>query len=166
MHCGSFSKCLAPGYRVGWVAGGRHAPSILRAKIMTTLSAAVPSQQALAEYLAHGGYERHLRRLRRVLARQHEIAARIATRHLPAGTRLSSPEGGYFLWVEFAQGIDTLRMHHDALKRGINIAPGQIFSATRAFSNCLRLNFGHPRDTRFEPAVRAIGELAAALREP
>ena len=162
MHCGSFSKCLAPGYRVGWVAGGRHTPSILRAKVMTTLSTAVPSQQALAEYLAHGGYERHLRRLRRVLARQHEIAARIATRHLPAGTRLSSPEGGYFLWVEFAPGVDTLRLHQEALKRGINIAPGQIFSATRAFSHCLRLNFGHPRDARFEPAVRAIGELAAA----
>src|SRR5262249_50246293 len=50
MHCGSFSKCLAPGYRIGWVAGGRYAQAITRAKIMTTLSAAVPSQQALAEY--------------------------------------------------------------------------------------------------------------------
>jgi DNA-binding transcriptional MocR family regulator len=161
MHCGSFSKCLAPGYRIGWVAGGRHAQSILRAKIMTTLSAAVPSQQALAEYLAHGGYERHLRKLRRALARQHEIAARIATRSLPAGTRLSSPEGGYFLWAEFPAAVDTLQMHRDALSHGVNIAPGQIFSATRAFRNCLRLNYGHPRDTRFEPAMRIIGELAA-----
>ena len=64
--------------------------------------------------------------------------------------------------MEFAPGVDTLRLHQEALKRGINIAPGQIFSATRAFSHCLRLNFGHPRDARFEPAVRAIGELAAA----
>jgi DNA-binding transcriptional MocR family regulator len=162
MHCGSFSKCLAPGYRVGWVAGGRYAQAITRAKIMTTLSTAVPSQQALAEYLAHGGYERHLRKLRRALARQHEIAARIATRSFPAGTRLGSPEGGYFLWAEFPAGVDTLQMHRDALDRGINIAPGQVFSATRAFANCLRLNYGHPRDARFEPAMRTIGELAAA----
>jgi DNA-binding transcriptional MocR family regulator len=162
MHCGSFSKCLAPGYRIGWVAGGRRAPEILRAKMMTTLSNAVPSQQALAEYLAHGGYERHLRKLRRVLARQHDIAARLAARHLPAGTRFSSPEGGYFLWVEFPEGVDTLQMHRQALEHNINIAPGQIFSATRKFGNCMRLNFGHPRDPRFEPAIRTIGELAAA----
>lgn len=161
MHCGSFSKCLAPGYRVGWVAAGRHAEAIARAKMMTTLSTAVPSQQALAEYLAHGGYERHLRALRRTLARQCDFASRLATRYFPAGTRLSTPEGGYFLWVEFPAGVDTLRMHREALDRGINIAPGQIFSATRRFGHCMRLNFGHPRDARFEPAVRQIGEMAA-----
>jgi DNA-binding transcriptional MocR family regulator len=160
MHCSSFSKCLAPGYRVGWVAGGRYAEAIAHAKMMTSISTAVPSQQALAEYLAHGGYERHLRKLRRTLARQHELAARLAARHFPAGTRLGSPGGGYFLWVEFPEGVDTLRMHREALDRGINIAPGQMFSATGQFSNCLRLNFGHPRDARFEPAMRAIGELA------
>lgn len=162
LHCGSFSKCLAPGYRIGWVAAGRHAQAIERAKIMTTLSSAVPSQQALAEYLAHGGYERHLRKLRRSFARQRDLAARLATRYFPAGTRLGSPEGGYFLWVEFPAGVDTLQLHWEALNRGINIAPGQIFSATGGFRNCMRLNYGHPRDPRFEPAMRAIGELAAA----
>ena len=162
MHCGSFSKCLAPGYRIGWVAGGRHAPQIERAKIMTSISTAVPSQHALAGYLAHGGYERHLRKLRRTLARQGDLAARMAARYFPPGTRLSSPAGGYFLWVEFPPAVDTLQMHRDALDRGINIAPGQIFSATRQFRNCLRLNFGHPRDARFEPAVRLVGTLAAA----
>jgi DNA-binding transcriptional MocR family regulator len=162
MHCSSFSKCLAPGYRIGWVAGGRYTQAIERAKIMTTLSSAVPSQQALASYLAQGGYERHLRKLRRTLARQRDLALRLAMRHFPAGTRLSAPAGGYFLWVEFPEGVDTLRIHREALERGINIAPGQIFSGTPRFGNCLRLNYGHPRDARFEPAVRAIGELAAA----
>ncbi len=125
MHCGSFSKCLAPGYRIGWVAGGRYAREIQRAKIMTSLSTAVPSQHALAEYLAHGGYERHLRKLRRTLARQRDLASRMAARYFPSGTRLGSPEGGYFLWVEFPEGVDTLQMHWDALDRGINIAPGR-----------------------------------------
>ncbi len=161
IHCGSFSKCLAPGYRIGWVAGGRYAEAIQRAKHMTTLSCAVPSQEALAEYLARGGYERHLRKLRRTLSAQHDLASRLAARHFPPGTRLNSPQGGYFLWVQFPQGVDTLWMHREALKRGVNIAPGPIFSATRQFANCMRLNFGHPRDTRFEPALRVVGQLAA-----
>jgi DNA-binding transcriptional MocR family regulator len=163
MHCGSFSKCLAPGYRVGWVAAGRFAEAVMRAKTMTTLSTAVPSQHALATYLAGGGYERHLRKLRRTLARQYELAARLAARCFPAGTRLGTPAGGYFLWVQFPQGVDTLAMQREALERGINLAPGQIFSTTRRFANCLRLNFGHPRDPRFEPALREIGTMAAGM---
>jgi DNA-binding transcriptional MocR family regulator len=163
MHCGSFSKCLAPGYRIGWVAGGRFAPALQRAKIMTTLSAAVPSQQALSEYLSQGGYERHLRQLRRTLARQRDLAARLAARLFPAGTRLSTPEGGYFLWVEFPPGVDTQRLHALALDSGISTAPGRIFTAAPRFANCMRLNFGHPRDARFEPALRAIGALASGL---
>jgi DNA-binding transcriptional MocR family regulator len=163
MHCSSFSKCLAPGYRVGWVAAGRYTQAVLRAKMMTTLSTAVPSQQALTEYLAHGGYDRHLRSLRRTFARQADLAARLATRHLPAGTRLSSPQGSYFLWVEFPESIDTLKLHSLALEQGISTAPGRIFSAAPRFGNCLRLNFGHPRDARFEPAIRTLGSLAGSL---
>jgi DNA-binding transcriptional MocR family regulator len=162
IHCGSFSKCLAPGYRIGWVAGGRYAEPIERAKLMTTLACAVPSQEALAQYLAHGGYERHLRKLRRTLAGQRDLAARLATRHFPAGTRLSSPAGGYLLWAEFPTGVDALRLHRDALAKDISIAPGPMFSSTHGFRNCIRMNFGHPRDSRFEPAVRILGELARA----
>ncbi|MET0291883.1 MAG: PLP-dependent aminotransferase family protein [Steroidobacteraceae bacterium] len=164
LTCGSFSKCLSPGYRVGWVVGGRYAQALERAKIMTTLSTAVPSQQALTEYLAHGSYDRHLRSLRRTLARQADLAARLATRHFPAGTRLSAPQGGYFLWVEFPESVDTLKLHTLALEQGISTAPGRLFSAEPRFAHCMRLNFGHPRDARFEPALRTVGALATTLR--
>jgi DNA-binding transcriptional MocR family regulator len=162
LSCGTFSKCLAPGYRVGWVAAGRFTQQLTRAKIMSTLSTAVPSQQALAEYLAHGGYERHLRQLRRTLARQCDLASRLATRLFPAGTRLSTPQGGYFLWVEFPEHVDTLKLHAQALERGVSTAPGRMFSAAPRFGHCLRLNFGHPRDPRFEPALRTLADLVAA----
>ncbi len=72
LHCASFSKCLAPGYRVGWVAAGRYAREVEQQKLMTTLASPSPNQLALAEYLDHGGYDRHLRQLRATLGRQQQ----------------------------------------------------------------------------------------------
>jgi len=163
MHCSSFTKCLAPGYRVGWVAAGRHATAVQRIKLMTTLSAATPSQQALGEYLAQGGYERHLRQLRRSLARQQDLALAAIAQHFPAGTRVSPPEGGYFLWVELPAPVDALVLTRQALQQGISLAPGQIFSTDQRFAHCVRINYGHPAQERFEAALRTVGELACAL---
>ncbi|MBJ7547877.1 PLP-dependent aminotransferase family protein, partial [Pseudomonas sp. OA3] len=101
MHCSSFSKSLAPGYRIGWVAGGRYAEQIARLKLMTTISPSVPAQAALADYLQHGGYDRHLRKLRHALEMQQSAMLASAARHFPASTRVTRPSGGYFLWFEF-----------------------------------------------------------------
>lgn len=163
MHCGSFSKCLAPGYRVGWVAGGRFSERIARLKLMTTLSAPVPSQEALVSYLQQGGYDRHLRRLRDTLAAGQASALRLIARHFPKGTRTTRPDGGYFLWVEMPNGVDALRLHRLALSQRISIAPGHLFSADRRFTNCLRLNHGHPGDPRFAQAMKTLGQLACSL---
>jgi len=160
MHCSSFSKTLAPGYRVGWVAPGRFGERIARLKLMTTLSASVPAQAALADYLHHGGYDKHLRRLRHALESQGAQLAAAVARHFPKDVRISRPDGGYFLWVEFAPGFDTLALHQRALEQGISIAPGPIFSARRAFAHCVRLNFGHPFNERIDAAVQVLGRLA------
>lgn len=160
MHCSSFSKCLAPGFRVGWAAAGRFARQVERLKLTTSLAAAMPSQLALAEYLGQGGYERHLRQLRGALAgQQRQMLAAIA-QHFPPGTRVTQPEGGYFLWVVLPESVDALELHRQALAHGISIAPGPMFSAKRAFRNCIRLNYGHAWDERQAQAMALLGALA------
>lgn len=159
MHCGSFSKCLAPGYRVGWVAGGRYAQRIARLKLMTTISPSVPAQAALADYLQHGGYDRHLRKLRHQLETQQASMLASAARHFPADTRVTRPSGGYFLWFEFAERVDALQLFRLALAQGISLAPGPIFSATRGFGHCARLNHGHPWSTQSEQAMATLGRI-------
>lgn len=163
MHCSSFSKTLAPGYRVGWVAPGRFGTRIERLKLMTTLSASLPAQAAIADYLQHGGYDKHLRRLRHALESQQAALLAALAQHLPAEVRASRAEGGYFTWLEFAPGFDTLALHRAALAQGVSLAPGPIFSARRGHRHCLRLNFGHPWNAGAEDAVRRLGALAAAL---
>jgi DNA-binding transcriptional MocR family regulator len=163
MHCASFSKCLAPGYRVGWVAAGRYARQVERMKLMTTLSAAIPSQQALAEYLDQGGYDRHLRKLRLTLARQREIASAAVSRYFPAGTRITRPAGGYFLWVELPQDIDALELQRLALAHRISLAPGQLFSTERRFKHFVRINYGHPDARTLVDALKTVGRLAGSL---
>jgi DNA-binding transcriptional MocR family regulator len=157
MHCSSFSKCLAPGFRVGWAAAGRFSRQVERLKLTTSLAAAMPSQLALAEYLGQGGYERHLRQLRGALAGQLQKMLAAIEAYFPSGTRVTQPQGGYFLWVVLPESVDALALHQLALRQGISIAPGPMFSAKRGFRNCIRLNYGQVWD---EGAVAVLGMLA------
>lgn len=159
MHCGSFSKNLAPGYRVGWVAAGRYAEQIHRLKLMTTISPSIPAQAALADYLQQGGYDRHLRKLRETLEHQQQLMLNAIAKYFPKNTRVTRPNGGYFLWVELPEQVDSLQLFSMALAQGISIAPGPIFSATRRFRNCIRLNYGYPWDKEVDDAMAVLGRL-------
>jgi DNA-binding transcriptional MocR family regulator len=159
MHCGSFSKCLAPGYRLGWVAAGRFTREIARRKIESSLSTSLPVQQGIAQMLRHGGYDGHLTDLRRRLAAQQTAALDSLRRHFPPGYRVAPPTGGYFLWIECAAAVDSLEVHRLALDYGITIAPGPMFSARRSFRNYLRLNYGHPWTAAMDGAVQRLGQI-------
>lgn len=161
LHCSSFSKCLAPGYRVGWVAAGRFAQQVQRLKLMTTLSTAIPSQLAISDYLQGGHFERHLRQLRQTLEVQQAWALMLIEAHFPPGTRVTRPEGGYFLWLELPAHVDALQLHRLAAAQHISMAPGHLFSADKRFGNCLRINYGYPGDARMEEALATLGRLAS-----
>ncbi|MEX8498220.1 PLP-dependent aminotransferase family protein [Leptothrix ochracea] len=165
LHCSSLSKCLAPGYRVGWAAAGRFAKQVQRLKMMSSLATAIPSQLAAHDYLQQGGFDRHLRRLREALAVQQQHTLALIEQFFPVGTRVTRPEGGYFLWLELPEAVDALALHRQALERGISTAPGVLFSADQRFSHHLRLNTGHPGDPRIDAALRTLGVMATAMVE-
>jgi DNA-binding transcriptional MocR family regulator len=159
LHCGSFSKCLAPGYRLGWIAAGRFTREVARRKIESSLATSLPIQQGIAQMLRQGSYEAHLRRIRRLLANQQAAALDSLRRHFPAGYRVGRPAGGYFLWVECAAGVDSLDVHRRALDMGISVAPGPMFSARQQFPNFLRLNYGHPWTSAMDRAIQGVGDI-------
>jgi DNA-binding transcriptional MocR family regulator len=147
---------------VGWAAAGRFSRTVQRLKMMSSLATALPPQLAIADYLAQGGYDRHLRQLRAALAAEQQRAQRLIERHFPAGTRMTRPAGGYFVWLELPPAVDALALHRQAMEHGISTAPGVLFSADQRFVHHLRLNLGHPGDTRVDEALRRLGALAAA----
>lgn len=157
--CGSFSKCLAPGFRVGWVVAGPHAERIQRLQLISTLSTNVPSQLALADMLRQGGVDAHFRRLRHSLA-QRQQQMRAALLHLfPEEVRISAPDGGYFLWLEFDPRLDGRALHTQALACGFSLAPGALFSSQGQHNHCLRLNSSHPWSPALEAALARLAEL-------
>jgi DNA-binding transcriptional MocR family regulator len=162
LHCGSFSKSLAPGYRLGWVAAGRFAKQLQRKKITTSLGTSMPIQLGIAQMLRHGSYDAHLTRLRAALAKQQGIALDLLRKHFPSGYRVSPPDGGYFLWIELAPEVDSLEVHRLAIESNISIAPGPIFSARREFKNYIRLNYGHPWTPQMERAMAKLGQIVRA----
>jgi DNA-binding transcriptional MocR family regulator len=158
--CSSFGKTLAPSLRVGWCAPGRHLGRVRRLKLASTLGTPVILQKTIAEFLRDGGYDHHLRSLRRACQNQLQLFAPAILRHFPAGTRLSRPEGGFVLWIELPTDVDALHLHRDALKQRIATAPGPLFSVKDRYRNCLRMNCGLPWNDAIESALGTLGDLA------
>ena len=163
MLCSSFTKSLAPGFRVGWVAPGRYYEQVQMLKFIN--SGGVPEllQLVVAEFLENGGYERHLRSLRRTYAHLTDLGQSTIARHFPPGTRATRPSGGFVLWVELPKGCDAVELYGHAMQERIGFAPGPMFSATGRYPNCLRISCAAPWSPRIEGALARLGELAQRL---
>ena len=157
--CSSFSKVLAPGFRVGWIQAGRFQDRVTRLKFINTMSSPSLSQLTIAEFIHSGGYDRHLRVLRTTLAGQVQLFGQAIAKYFPEGTKISRPLGGFVLWVELPETIDTLNLYRSALREGISIVPGVIFSPSGRFRNHIRISCGHPWSDRVESAFAVLGRL-------
>ncbi|WP_426434103.1 PLP-dependent aminotransferase family protein [Bradyrhizobium genosp. P] len=163
IYCSSFSKSLAPGYRVGWVAAGARTRRVVERKLAFSLCGAVLPQVALAEFLASGAYDAHLRSVRRLFQDNLAQMARAIAASFPTETKMSRPAGGFVLWLELPGGFDLRGLFDAAIDQGICFAPGDVFSASRRFRNCLRLSAGHGWNDRIEDGIRRLGRLACEL---
>jgi DNA-binding transcriptional MocR family regulator len=162
LYCSSFSKTVAPGYRVGWIVTSRHMQRVLQRKLAFTLCGPALPQAALADFLSSGGYDSHLRRIRRVFADNIDQMVRCIDRTFPKSTRVTRPAGGFVLWVELPKPLKSRELLDQALDRGICFAPGDVFSASGHYGNCLRLSCGYRWQRRMEGALETLGKIATA----
>ncbi len=165
MLCSSFSKDISPSLRVGWVAPGRYKNEVEWLKFTLSAATATLPQMAIAEFLASGGYDHQLRRIRREYASNVTRLSQAVTRTFPAGTRVTRPSGGYVLWVQLPENVDSLELYSLALKGGITLTPGYLFSPTNQFYNFIRLNAA-AWNLSIERALERLGDMVVELAGP
>jgi DNA-binding transcriptional MocR family regulator len=164
LHCASFSKSLAPGYRIGYAIPGRFKEKVLRLKRMHTVASNTLAQAAIADFLAKGRYELHLRHLRKALHCQSLRYVQAVSEYFPEGTCITRPQGGFTLWIEMNPKINAYKLHKRALKHNIGIAPGQIFSSQGRFENCFRISYGMPWSDKIGAGLQTLGKLMKEMR--
>lgn len=158
--CSGFSKTVSPGLRIGWVNSPKWGKKIASLKYTSSLGTSQLPQIVIAELLSNGGYEAHLRRLRRELSIQIKLLRQAILDFFPCGTHVSIPEGGYVLWIELPKGyMSTRKLFVEAREQGIGIAPGYIFAVDDKYDNCFRLNAGFGWNEDVKNAINVLAKI-------
>ena len=163
LTCASFSKTVAPGYRVGWLLPGNYLETAQKLKRAISCSSGLLTQLTLSEHLASGDYDRHLKRLKPVLKQNSERMTAAVERSFPSATGISDPKGGSVLWLELPREVDSAKLFDLAIEQNISIMPGDVFAAGRRYRNFIRLSFGHPWSEQIEQGIDRLGKLVHEL---
>ncbi|MGH8178962.1 MAG: PLP-dependent aminotransferase family protein [Steroidobacter sp.] len=163
ISCGSVSKTIALGYRIGWAVSSQFHSEIARAKFFTSVACPTLQQLVLARYYASGGYDRYLRRVRMTLSANSQHFSEAIARYFPPGTRIARPAGGVVLWVELPSNVDGAELFRTALASRIGIAPGVVFSAKADYRNYIRMSCGLIWTPTIERAIEKLGRLVSGM---
>lgn len=160
VHLFSFSKSLFPGVRIGSIcARGRALDGLLALKYTTDLSGVLVLQAAVADFVRRGGYDRHLENLRGRLRERRDVLLAALEAHMPEGTRWTRPQGGYQIWVELPEDIDSRALLRDAQAAGVMFSPGHQFHHDGRPSSGLRLTTALADSDEIRRGIEILGNL-------
>lgn len=161
--CNSFSKSLAPGYRVGWTVPGRYKEKVLNLKRHHSISSPSLPSAAIACFLENDRYEHHLRGMRKTLHTQYMRHLQAIREYFPEDCCVSRPQGGFVLWVELNPKVNTYELYEQAIKHKVSFAPGRIFSLQERYNNCMRISFSNPWSKQIDEGLKTLGRLIRKL---
>jgi len=141
LWCGSFSKTIAAGYRLGWCLPGRYLQAYLQQRLFANQGVTSPLQWGMADFIQRGHYNAHLKKVRLHLQQQSVQYMTYLQTHLPKNSKISQPAGGFVLWIEVPH-LDTLALRESALAQQLDIRIGEDFSTLGRYPHCFRLNIG------------------------
>lgn len=160
IYCGSFSKTLAPGLRVGWVCAAK--PVITKLVLMkqaADLHSATLNQMAIHK-VASDGFEAQLGRIRTTYRARRDAMLASLDRHMPEGVRWTRPDGGMFIWVTLPEHLDGAALLAESLKsERVAFVPGKAFFADGSGANTIRLSFSRADEATIEEGIARLGRV-------
>jgi 2-aminoadipate transaminase len=160
VRMGSFSKTLAPGLRLGYIAAPKALMNkLVQAKQATDLHTATISQMAVHHVVSSGFLDGHLPKIRALYKNQCSVMIESLREHLPAGVHFTVPEGGMFLWLTLPEGIDTMKLLDAAVAANVAFVPGAPFYANEITPNTLRLSFVTVPPEKIRAGVKLLAEV-------
>lgn len=163
IFCSSFSKTIAPGLRLGWMLAGRYSEQVRYQKFLDNISTAIHTQLAMAEFLAKGNFRRSVRNAARIYQRRMEQLRFWIREYFPENTRISKPEGGFILWLELPEEVDSFALYHAAKEQKITITPGLLFSAQPQYNHHIRLSCGVVEGEKAKRSIQKLGKMITEM---
>lgn len=156
----SFSKTVAPGLRIGYAVPGNLFEPFVRRKCIEDIHSASIAEATVAEFLRRGRFDPHLARLREFYAARRRLVREAVLREFPSGTEVSSPVGGFVIWVRLPNGVDLDAVQAVAMAAGVSFCHGGVFFAVPPDRPCMRLNCAKASEAELLRGIGILGELA------
>lgn len=156
LYCGTFSKTLSPGLRVGWICGpAKLIRRLTLIKQAADLHTATINQQVLYR-IAETGFDAAVERARAAYASRRDAMLAALRRHAPAGVTWTEPAGGLFIWVTLPDGADTAPLLEKTIERNVAFVPGTAFFADGSGKNTMRLSYSLLSEEVMEGGIRTL----------
>ncbi len=160
IYCGSFSKTLAPGLRVGFVVGNM---SVIRKLVLMKQAADLHSStinQIAIATVAERIFDAQVAKIKAAYSARRDAMLSALAKYMPASTSWTKPEGGMFIWVTLPAGLDGAELLARSIEtEKVAFVPGQAFFADRSGANTLRLSFSCANEVMIEDGIQRLGRL-------
>ena len=165
VYCGSFSKVLSPGLRVGYLVANKNLMGkIVVAKQCTDVHTTILSQMICERFLAEYDFDQHIANLREIYRKKCGLMISEMDKHFSPNVTHTNPEGGLFLWCTLPQGSDMLGFCQKAVENGVAMVPGNAFMAQATDpTTSFRMNFSTPTDEKIIEGCEILGRLTKEM---
>ncbi|MGI0118188.1 PLP-dependent aminotransferase family protein [Zooshikella sp. RANM57] len=163
-YCGTVSKTISPQLKVGWMVMGKHADRVIYQHSLMGITPPYLNQLTVAEYLSQDKYQKHIQHAILIYQQRYFQAVSLVKKHFPKNIKVSSPTGGFVLWIELPKHINATEIYFKAKQQGILITPGELFSVqTSQYKHCFRINFAQPWTEDRIKAMNWLGQYIERL---
>jgi 2-aminoadipate transaminase len=157
--CGSFSKIVAPGLRLGWLIAPENVISkITILKQATDLHSNYFSQRILYQYLQDNDIDQHIQLIKNAYRHQRNLMLKAIDQYFPEEVKVTRPEGGMFLWATLPEWMNSIEIFKLSLEKKVAFVPGRPFYTDNDGNNTMRLNFSNAQADKIEEGIKRLAE--------